>query len=72
MHIQKAITTVCLWMVMIYYILDIKSVILLAVKKSNTLKKVVCLSLSRVRLFATPWTVARQATLSMEMSRQKY
>ena len=71
MHIQKAITTVCLWMVMIYYILDIKSVILLAVKKSNTLKKVVCLSLSRVWLFATPWTEARQAPLSMEMSRQK-
>ena len=26
--------------------------------------------LSRVRLFATPWTVARQAPLSMEFSRQ--
>ena len=29
-------------------------------------------SLSRVRLFVTPWTVARQAPLSMEFSRQKY
>ena len=29
-------------------------------------------SLSCVRLFATPWTVARQAPLSMEFSRQKY
>ena len=28
--------------------------------------------LSRVRLFATPWTVARQAPLSMGFSRQKY
>ena len=28
--------------------------------------------LSHVRLFATPWTVARQASLSMEFSRQKY
>ena len=28
--------------------------------------------LSRVRLFATPWTVARQASLSMGFSRQKY
>ena len=28
--------------------------------------------LSRVRLFATPWTVARQAPLSMEFSRQGY
>ena len=27
---------------------------------------------SRVRLFATPWTVARQAPLSMEFSRQEY
>ena len=29
-------------------------------------------SLSRVRLFATPWTVAHQASLSMEFSRQEY
>ena len=28
--------------------------------------------LSRVQLFATPWTVACQALLSMEFSRQKY
>ena len=28
--------------------------------------------LSRVRLFATPWTVAFQAPLSMEFSRQEY
>ena len=29
-------------------------------------------SLSRVRLFATAWTVAHQAPLSMEFSRQEY
>ena len=29
-------------------------------------------SLSRVRLFATPWTVAYRAPLSMEFSRQEY
>ena len=29
-------------------------------------------SLSRVRLFATPWTVAHQAFLSMEFSRKEY
>ena len=29
-------------------------------------------SLSQVRLFASPWTVAHQAFLSMELSRQKY
>ena len=61
-------------MVMTHYILDVKSVILLAVKKSSTLKKVVCMyqSLSRVRLLVTPWTVARQAPLSVEISRQEY
>ena len=32
----------------------------------------VCQSLSRVLLFATSWTVARQALLSMEFSRQEY
>ena len=30
------------------------------------------LSLSQVRLFATPWTVARQAPLFMEFSRLEY
>ena len=29
-------------------------------------------SLSHVRLFATPWTVAYQALLSLEFSRQEY
>ena len=29
-------------------------------------------SLSRVRLFATPWTVAHQAPLSMGFSKQQY
>ena len=29
-------------------------------------------SLSRVRLFATPWTVTHQAPPSMEFSRQEY
>ena len=29
-------------------------------------------SLSRVQLFGTPWTVANQAPLSMEFSRQEY
>ena len=32
----------------------------------------VCYSLSCVRVFATPWTVARQAPLSMKFSRQEY
>ena len=29
-------------------------------------------SLSRVRLFATPWTIAHQVLLSMGFSRQEY
>ena len=29
-------------------------------------------SLSHVRLFATPWTVAQQASLSMGLPRQEY
>ena len=29
-------------------------------------------SLSHFRLFVTPWTVARQAPLSMEFSKQEY
>ena len=31
-----------------------------------------CQSLSQVRLFVTPWTVAHQASLSTEFSRQAY
>ena len=31
-----------------------------------------CYSLSHVRFFATPWTVARLAPLSIEFSRQEY
>ena len=33
---------------------------------------VLCAVLNCVRLFATPWTVAHQAPLSMEFSRQEY
>ena len=36
-----------------------------------TLMAVACWSLGRVRLSATPWTVAHQAPLSMEFSRQE-
>ena len=38
----------------------------------NSLSIVIVKSLSRVRLFATPWTVAHQAPLSMGFSRQEY
>ena len=39
---------------------------------SSVERKVKVKSLSRVRLFATPWTVAYQAPLSMRFSRQEY
>ena len=43
------------------------------ISSSNTWKwKVKVKSLSRVRLFATPWTAAYQAPLSMGFSRQEY
>ena len=37
-----------------------------------TLHACVISCFSHVRLFATPWTVAHQAPLSMELSRQEY
>ena len=37
-----------------------------------SIQKVKVKSLSRVRLFATPWTVAYQASPAMEFSRQEY
>ena len=38
---------------------------------SRTLLQVKCQSLSHVQLFVTPWTVALQAPLSMELPRQE-
>ena len=38
----------------------------------NTHKDIVVKSLSRVRLFVTPWTVAHQIPPSMKFSRQEY
>ena len=39
---------------------------------TNSILKVKVKSLSRVRLFAGPWTVAHQAPPSMDFSRQEY
>ena len=39
---------------------------------SVSLRSVKVKSLSRVRLWVTPWTVAHQAPLSMEFSRQEH
>ena len=40
--------------------------------RSLQLEKVKAKLLSRARLFATPWTVAYQASQSLECSRQQY
>ena len=42
------------------------------IQKFNNLYKVKVKLLSHVRLFVTPWTVAYQAPLSVEFSRQEY
>ena len=44
----------------------------MCVCKSSMLLTSTLKSLSRVQLFATPWTVAYQAHLSMKFSRQEY
>ena len=41
-------------------------------QKECDFKEILCWLLSRVWLFATTWTVAFQAPLSMEFSRQEY
>ena len=59
-------------LLLLYLLLDIwawnkDTVLLSSIQWSEEVK-----SLSRVRLFATPWTVACQAPLSMGFSRQEY
>ena len=49
-----------------------KNYIQYSVINHNGKWKVKVKSLSRVRLFETPWTVAHQAPPSMEFSRQNY
>ena len=54
-------------------ILQARTLEWVAISFSNAWKwKVKVRSLSRVRLLATPWTVAYQASPSMEFSRQEY
>jgi len=54
-------------------ILQAKTLEWVAISFSNAWKwKVKVKSLSRVRLFATPWTAAHQAPPSMGFSRQEY
>ena len=54
-------------------ILQARTLEWVAISFSNAWKwKVKVKSLSRVQLFATPWTAAYQAPLSMELSRQEY
>ena len=54
-------------------ILQARTLEWVAISSSNAWKrKVKVKSLSRVRLLATPWTAAYQASLSMGFSRQEY
>ena len=54
-------------------ILQARTLEWVAISFSNACKgKVKVKSLSRVRLFATPWTMAYQAPLSMGFSRREY
>ena len=54
-------------------ILQARTLKWVAISFSNTWKwKVKAKSFSRVRLFATPWTTAYQAALSMGFSKQEY
>ena len=54
-------------------ILQARTLEWVAISSSNAWKwKVKVKSLSRVQLFATPWTAAYQAPLSMGVSRQEY
>ena len=54
-------------------ILQARTLEWIAISFSNAWKwKVKVKSLSRVRLLATPWTIAYQAPLSMGLSRQEY
>ena len=43
-----------------------------SMSEAESLRRIVIKSLSWVQLLATPWTVARQAPLSMGFSRQEY
>ena len=55
------------------WILQARTLEWVAISFSNAWKwKVKVKSLSRVRLFATPWTAAHQAPRSMGFSRQEY
>ena len=57
----------------VFGILQARTLEWVAISFSNACKwKVKAKSLSPVRLFATPWTAAYQAPLSMEFPRQKY
>ena len=50
-----------------------ESILQLSRSSISSHSKTVCVShSSHVRLFATPWTVTRQAPLSLESSRQEY
>ena len=56
----------------VHGILQARTVEWVATSPKGTIERKKVKSLSHVRLFATPWTVASQAHPSMEFSRQEY
>ena len=60
------------WMILLMYCWIWFANILLRIFAALFIKDVCVQSLSCVRLFVTPWTVVRQAPLSIEFSRQEY
>ena len=57
---------------MIYLAKEVQEVQLYSLPNDVHPYKICVYVLSRVQLFATPWTAAPQAPLSMEFSRQEY
>ena len=72
-RVQKTVLYICLFCCLTYRVIItifIKSIYIYALVYSQNEVKVK--SLSRVWLFATPWTAAHQAPPSMGFSRQEY
>ena len=71
--IKSQVNYVCLYLCLFYFFLYSLYVIYKIRKKVMKMSFNSSVSLlSRVRLFATPWTLSHQVPLSMEFSRQEY
>ena len=72
LNLQNLVCILHLWHISVWPS-HVSSMRLLSVAGAPSCSSVSCVqSLSHVCLFVTPWTVASKATLSMEISKQKY